>query len=89
MTDAQFGVGQGRVVTVDSKNPGNLPQPESEQIGQPDNTPDETFVQPPYGAGPKFFSGSIDHIIDDWPVKLNKQGVGICQPLFSFIIIHP
>ena len=61
VTDAQFGVGQGRVVTVDSKNPGNLPQPESEQIGQPDNTPDETFVQPPYGAGPKFFSGSIDH----------------------------
>jgi 2',3'-cyclic-nucleotide 2'-phosphodiesterase (5'-nucleotidase family) len=61
VTDAQFGVGQGRVVTVDSKKPGNLPQPESEQIGQPDNTPDETFVQPPYGAGPKFFSGSIDH----------------------------
>jgi 2',3'-cyclic-nucleotide 2'-phosphodiesterase (5'-nucleotidase family) len=61
VTEARFGVGQGRVVTVDSKNPGNLPQPESEQIGQPDNTPDETFVQPPYGAGPKFFSGSIDH----------------------------
>ena len=61
VTDAQFGVGQGRVVTVDSKKPGNLPQPESEQIGQPDNTPDETFVQPPYGAGPTFFSGSIDH----------------------------
>jgi 2',3'-cyclic-nucleotide 2'-phosphodiesterase (5'-nucleotidase family) len=61
VTEARFGVGQGRVVTVDSKNPGNLPQPESEQIGQPDNTPDETFVQPPYGAGPKFFSGRTDH----------------------------
>jgi hypothetical protein len=57
---AQFGAGQGRVVTVDSKNPGNLPQPESEQIGQPDNTPDVTFVQPPFGAGPKFFSGIIE-----------------------------
>ncbi len=61
VTDAQFGTGQGRVVTVDSKNPGNLPQPESEQIGQPDNTPDVTFVQPPFGAGPSFFSGHIDH----------------------------
>lgn len=61
VTNAQFGVGQGRVVTVDSKNPGNLPQSESEQIGQPDNTPDVTFVQPPYGAGPKFFKGSIEH----------------------------
>ena len=61
VTDAQFGTGQGRVVTVDSKNPGNLPQPESEQIGQPDNTPDTTFVQPPFGAGPAFFSGVIDN----------------------------
>jgi len=61
VTDAQFGTGQGRVVTVDSKNPGNLPQPESEQIGQPDNTPDTTFVQPPFGAGPNFFSGIITH----------------------------
>ncbi len=59
VTDAQFGVGQGRVVTVDSKNPGNLPQPESEQIGQPGNTPDTTFVQPPFGAGPEFFRGRI------------------------------
>ncbi|HHJ15334.1 MAG TPA: hypothetical protein ENJ80_01405 [Gammaproteobacteria bacterium] len=59
VTEAQFGAGQGRVVTVDSKNPGNLPQPESEQIGQPDNTPDPTFVQPPFGAGPEFFSGVI------------------------------
>jgi 2',3'-cyclic-nucleotide 2'-phosphodiesterase (5'-nucleotidase family) len=61
VTELQFGTGQGRVVTVDSKNPGNLPQPESEQIGQPDNTPDVTFVQPPFGAGPAFFSGHIDH----------------------------
>ncbi|MFV9614966.1 MAG: 5'-nucleotidase C-terminal domain-containing protein, partial [Gammaproteobacteria bacterium] len=61
VTEAQFGTGQGRVVTVDSKNPGNLPQPESEQIGQPDNTPDVTFVQPPFGAGPDFFSGHINH----------------------------
>ena len=59
VTAAQFGAGQGRVVTVDSKNPGNLPQAESEQIGQPDNTPDVTLVQPPFGAGPTFFSGNI------------------------------
>ena len=61
VTEAQFGTGQGRVVTVDSKNPGNLPQPESEQIGQPDNTPDTTLVQPPFGAGPSFFSGIVTH----------------------------
>ena len=60
VTEAQFGKGQGRVVTVDSKNPGNLPQAESEQIGQADNTPDASFVQPPYGAGPSFFRGSIN-----------------------------
>ncbi|HED34718.1 MAG TPA: hypothetical protein ENJ08_10980 [Gammaproteobacteria bacterium] len=57
VTEAQFGT--GRVVTVDSKTPGNLAQPESEQIGQPDNTPDPSFVQPPFGAGPDFFSGRI------------------------------
>jgi 2',3'-cyclic-nucleotide 2'-phosphodiesterase (5'-nucleotidase family) len=62
VTEFQFG--PGRVVTVDSKNPGNLPQAESEQIGQPDNTPDVTFVQPPFGAGPTFFSGHIDHADD-------------------------
>ena len=61
VTEARFGTGQGRVVTVDSKKPGNLPQPESEQIGQPDNTPDTTLVQPPFGAGPKFFSGIAGH----------------------------
>ena len=65
VTEAQFGTGQGRVVTVDSKNPGNLPQPESEQIGQSDNTPDTTLVQPPFGAGPKFFSGIVEHEHDD------------------------
>ena len=61
VTEAQFGVGQGRVITVDSKSPGNHPQPESEQIGQPENTPDVNFVQPPFGAGPAFFSGHIHH----------------------------
>ena len=61
ITAAQFGSGQGRVVTVDSKAPGNLPQPESEQIGQADNTPDTSFVQPPFGAGPSFFSGNIGY----------------------------
>lgn len=60
VTDAQFGTGHGRIVTVDSKSPGNLPQSESEQIGQPDNTPDPTFVQPPFGAGPHFFSGTVN-----------------------------
>ena len=59
VTEAQFGADHGRVVTVDSKDPGNLPQDRSEQIGQPDNTPDPTLVQPPFGAGPSFFSGVI------------------------------
>lgn len=61
VTEAQFGTGQGRVVTVNSKDPGNLPEDEYLQIGQPDNTPDTTLVQPPFGAGPKFFSGVIGH----------------------------
>ncbi|MDT8283608.1 MAG: 5'-nucleotidase C-terminal domain-containing protein, partial [Gammaproteobacteria bacterium] len=63
VTEAQFGAGQGRIVTVDSKNPGDMPQSISEQIGQPDNTPDPTFIQPPFGAGPAFFSGNLgaDH----------------------------
>ena len=59
VTEAQFGVDQGRVVTVDSRNPGNNPEDPGLQIGQPDNTPDITLVQPPFGAGPKFFSGII------------------------------
>lgn len=62
VTDAQFGVGQGRVTTVDSTSSPILPEDESLQIGQPNNTPDTTFVQPPFGAGPAFFSG---HIHDD------------------------
>jgi len=62
VTDAQFGTGQGRIVTVNSTVAGNPPQSESDQIGQADNTPDTTFVQPPFGAGPSFFSG---HIGDD------------------------
>jgi len=61
VTDAQFGTGQGRVTTVNSKGPGaTMPQPESEQIGQLDNTPDDSLVQPPFGAGPQFFSGILD-----------------------------
>jgi len=62
VTEAAFGVGQGRVTTVDSTIAGNPAEAESIQIGQPGNTPDVTYVQPPYGAGPTFFSGEIhDH----------------------------
>lgn len=60
VTDTQFGSGQGRVVTVDSKMPGNMEQAIDEQIGQPDNTPDASFVQAPFGAGPGFFSGVVN-----------------------------
>ncbi len=59
VTENQFGT--GRVVTVDSTKSPILEEDESLQIGQPDNTPDVTFVQPPFGAGPTFFSGQIDH----------------------------
>jgi len=59
VTEAKFGAGQGRLVTVDSKNPGNVEVDPGVQIGQPDNTPDTTLVQPPYGAGPEFFSGQV------------------------------
>ncbi len=48
-----------RVKTVDSTVAGNPDEPESDQIGQPDNTPDATLVQPPFGAGPKFLSGRV------------------------------
>ena len=61
VTELQFGTGQGRVVTVDSTKSPILEEDESLQIGQPDNTPDPSFVQPPFGAGPAFFSGQIDH----------------------------
>lgn len=53
VTEAQFGV--GRITTVDSTKVGNPPVP------APVPEPDPTFVQPPQGAGPKFFSGSIGH----------------------------
>jgi hypothetical protein len=67
VTEAQFGANQGRVVTVDSSTPGNPPEDASLQINQPDNTPDTTFVQPAFGAGPKFFSGIVSdgHDHDD------------------------
>jgi len=55
VTAADFG--PGRVVTVDSNTTGNPAEDASLQINQPDNTPDPTFVQPPYGAGPTFYSG--------------------------------
>ena len=59
VTNTDFGI--GRVITVDSKGPDpTMPQPESEQIGQADNTPDTSLVQPPFGAGPQFFSGILD-----------------------------
>jgi 2',3'-cyclic-nucleotide 2'-phosphodiesterase (5'-nucleotidase family) len=57
VTKDQFGANQGRVVTVDSSTPGDPPEDADLQINQPDNTPDTTLVQPPFGAGPKFFSG--------------------------------
>lgn len=57
VTEAQFGV--GRVTLVDSDVAGNPVDTISNQIGRPDNTPDTGFVQPPFGAGPKFFSGVV------------------------------
>jgi sulfur-oxidizing protein SoxB len=57
VTEAQFGANQGRVMTVDSSRPDNPPEDLDRQINQPDNTPDLTFVQPPFGAGPAFLSG--------------------------------
>jgi sulfur-oxidizing protein SoxB len=57
VTEAQFGANQGRVQTVNSTVTGNPDEDLERQINQPDNTPDPTFVQPPFGAGPKFFSG--------------------------------
>jgi S-sulfosulfanyl-L-cysteine sulfohydrolase len=61
VTEAQFGAGQGRVELVDSDTAGNPVVPISDQIGQPDNTPDAGFVQPPFGAGPTFMSGVVSH----------------------------
>ena len=53
VTETEFGV--GRIETVDSTQEGNPPVP------APVPAPDPTFVQPPQGAGPEFFSGSIGH----------------------------
>jgi sulfur-oxidizing protein SoxB len=55
VTEAQFGV--GRVATVDSRKQvgGSYPL-----ISAPVPEPDPTFVQPPQGAGPTFFSGQVD-----------------------------
>jgi 2',3'-cyclic-nucleotide 2'-phosphodiesterase (5'-nucleotidase family) len=55
VTAALFG--GTRVKLVDSTTSANTVETKAEQIGQPDNTPDTTLVQPPFGAGPKFFSG--------------------------------
>lgn len=57
VTEAQFGAGNGRVDTVDSSISGNPHEDLELQINQVGNSPDPTFVQPPYGAGPTFFSG--------------------------------
>lgn len=54
VTESQFGV--GRVQTVDSTLAAHPPVP------APVSAPDPTFVQPPQGAGPMFFSGMVgDH----------------------------
>ncbi len=53
VTEAEFGV--GRITTVDSTKANNPSVP------APVPMPDPTFVQPPQGAGPKFFSGSVGH----------------------------
>jgi hypothetical protein len=55
VTDAQFGV--GRVATVDSRKQVGGAYP---GIPAPVPEPDPTFVQPPQGAGPAFFSGQVN-----------------------------
>jgi 2',3'-cyclic-nucleotide 2'-phosphodiesterase (5'-nucleotidase family) len=54
VTESQYGI--GRVATVDSTKQvgGDYPA-----VPAPVPEPDPTFVQPPQGAGPKFFSGWI------------------------------
>ncbi len=65
VSEAQFGANRGRVTTVDSSISGNPAEDSALQIDQPNNTPDPTFVQPPFGAGPKFFSGRLGDRVDD------------------------
>ncbi len=55
VTESQFGV--GRVATVDSRKQVGGVYP---TIPAPVPEPDPTFVQPPQGAGPTFFSGIIN-----------------------------
>jgi len=55
VTESQFGV--GRVATVDSRKQVGGAYP---TIPAPVPEPDPTFVQPPQGAGPTFFSGIIN-----------------------------
>ncbi len=54
VTEADYGV--GRITTVDSRKQvtGEYPA-----VPAPVPAPDPTFVQPPQGAGPEFFSGHI------------------------------
>jgi hypothetical protein len=54
VTEADYGV--SRIKTVDSRKQvaGDYPE-----VPAPVPAPDPTFVQPPQGAGPKFFSGKI------------------------------
>ncbi len=56
VTDA-YGV--GRIKTVDSRQ--QNASGEYPGVPAPVPAPDPTFVQPPQGAGPKFFSGHIGH----------------------------
>jgi hypothetical protein len=56
MTVKEVDYGVGRVTTVDSRKQvgGSYPL-----VPAPVPEPDPTFVQPPQGAGPLFFSGKI------------------------------
>ncbi len=56
VTEDEFGV--GRIETVDSTQ---IVDGEYPAAPAPVPAPDPTFVQPPQGAGPEFFSGSIGH----------------------------
>jgi 2',3'-cyclic-nucleotide 2'-phosphodiesterase (5'-nucleotidase family) len=56
VTEEDYGV--ERVATVDSRKQVGGAYPE---VPAPVPEPDPTFVQPPQGAGPKFFSGKIEN----------------------------